>query len=384
MMREGGWGATWALVFCALGVIAGIVALSLLPVSRKTGHVVGVVALMLSFLAPAVGLLAMARQRHGVDEAVARESERPGRSARMRHDGYRESQSAARIGFYACIAPLLLGATAAFLGTRKMEDAKVPRAFAGVTCGFAFLTGLGACAASNGPLPPDVSLEASRLQDAAAEIRNVSGGGLGAGCWDLEHTVNELYWHSTDKKEWPRHFDPELRVIVPDFDALASQCVRSRMSYAAQNDLLTSPLLVDDALKKEIGEVHSGGWTSDTSIGDSFADRGLPGKVTLGSPTVSGRLPPEVIQRIVRYNTGRYRRCYADGLARSSSLHGRITVKFTIGHDGAVASTSNGGSDLGDPAVVKCVVQAFENLSFPQPEGGNVTVQFPLVFTAEN
>jgi hypothetical protein len=255
MIREGGWGVTWALVLGALGVIAGIVALSLLPVSRRTGHVVGILALILSILAPSIALLGMSSRRRDVDEQVAWDTDHPGRRARTHHDGYRDSQTAARVGFYASIAPFLLGAAAAFLGARRKPDddtEKFPPAFAAVTASFALLTGIGARLASSGPLPPDMSIETARLLDARGEIITVSGGGIGAGCFDLEQTVNDLYWHPAEKKEWPRNFDPALRRIAPDFDALATRCVRSRMSYAAKNDLLTSPLLVDDALKKEI------------------------------------------------------------------------------------------------------------------------------------
>jgi hypothetical protein len=56
-------------------------------------------------------------------------------------------------------------------------------------------------------------------------------------------------------------------------------------------------------------------------------------------------------------------------------------VRFVIGRDGAVSQVGNGGSDLGDPAVVSCVVRAFYGLSFPQPENGIVTVTYPIVFT---
>ena len=97
---------------------------------------------------------------------------------------------------------------------------------------------------------------------------------------------------------------------------------------------------------------------------------------------VSGRLPPEVIQRIVRQNFGRFRLCYENGMRGNPSLAGRVAVRFVIGRDGAVSNVGNGGSDLPDAAVVSCVVRAFYGLSFPQPDGGIVTVTYPIVFTA--
>ena len=49
--------------------------------------------------------------------------------------------------------------------------------------------------------------------------------------------------------------------------------------------------------------------------------------------------------------------------------------------DGPVTSAQNGGSDLPDSAAVSCVVRSFFGLSFPQPEGGIVTVSYPIMFT---
>ena len=103
-------------------------------------------------------------------------------------------------------------------------------------------------------------------------------------------------------------------------------------------------------------------------------------KTRAGAVQVSGRLPPEVIQRIVRQNFGRFRQCYEKGLARIPSLEGKVSVRFVIGKDGSVGSVSDAGSDLPDPATKKCLLAAFSGLSFPQPEGGIVTVVYPLVF----
>ncbi len=103
-------------------------------------------------------------------------------------------------------------------------------------------------------------------------------------------------------------------------------------------------------------------------------------KVRMGATTVSGRLPPEVIQRIVRQNYGRFRMCYEQGLARNPNLEGRVQVRFVIGRDGSVSNVANGGSDLPDSGVVSCVISAYYGLSFPQPEGGIVTVVYPIMF----
>ncbi|MBK8213769.1 MAG: AgmX/PglI C-terminal domain-containing protein [Myxococcales bacterium] len=100
-----------------------------------------------------------------------------------------------------------------------------------------------------------------------------------------------------------------------------------------------------------------------------------------GTPTVNGHLPAETIQRVVRANFGRFRNCYDAGLRTNPSLGGRVVTKFVISRDGSVSLSADGGSDLPDRNVVSCVVRSYQNLSFPTPEGGQVTVTYPLVFT---
>jgi hypothetical protein len=96
---------------------------------------------------------------------------------------------------------------------------------------------------------------------------------------------------------------------------------------------------------------------------------------------VNGRLPPEAVQRVVRQSFGRLRACYEAGLLRSPDLEGRIAVKFVIDRDGQVAMASTAESTLGDASVAACVARAYESMSFPRPEGGIVTVVYPVVFT---
>jgi hypothetical protein len=137
-----------------------------------------------------------------------------------------------------------------------------------------------------------------------------------------------------------------------------------------------------------LGNIGTMGHGAGTGTGQGFGSghgrlggshRTKAPQVRMGTTQVSGRLPPEVIRRIVRQNYGRFRLCYEQGLGRNPNLEGRVTVRFVIGRDGAVSNVSNGGSDLPDSNVVNCVVKAFYGLSFPKPEGGIVTVQYPIM-----
>lgn len=96
---------------------------------------------------------------------------------------------------------------------------------------------------------------------------------------------------------------------------------------------------------------------------------------------LSGTLPAEVVQRIVRQNFGRFRMCYENGLKANPNLTGRVAVRFVIGRDGAVSNVGNAGSDIPDSGVVSCVISAYYGLSFPAPKDGIVTVTYPIMFS---
>jgi hypothetical protein len=122
-------------------------------------------------------------------------------------------------------------------------------------------------------------------------------------------------------------------------------------------------------------------------IGRSF---GRPGGVhvargpqlrPVGNTIVTGHIPSEVIQRIVRQSFGRFRNCYEEGLRTNPNLEGRVTARFVISRDGSVATVQSGGSDLPDPRVVSCVLRTYSSLSFPSPQDGIVTVTYPLSFS---
>ena len=119
-----------------------------------------------------------------------------------------------------------------------------------------------------------------------------------------------------------------------------------------------------------------------SSVGRNKPDRkpGSPSIRMATGTTVSGRIPADVIQRIVRQNYGRFRACYEIGLRTNPNLEGRVTARFVIGRDGAVSNVSSSG-DLPDANVKSCVASAFYGLSFPSPEGGIVTVSYPIMLT---
>lgn len=114
-----------------------------------------------------------------------------------------------------------------------------------------------------------------------------------------------------------------------------------------------------------------------------LGQRGSPSaKVAVGTTTVSGRLPPEIIRRIVQRNVPRLRYCYEKGLTTNPTLTGKVVVRFVIEKDGSVGAVSDGGSSMPDAAVTSCVLATFQSIAFPTPEGGVVVVVYPIVFSS--
>jgi hypothetical protein len=103
-----------------------------------------------------------------------------------------------------------------------------------------------------------------------------------------------------------------------------------------------------------------------------------PVGMKVGQTTISGRLPPALIQSTIRKNYDVFRKCYEQGLGRDAKLRGKVTARFVIGRDGKVSNVTDGGSDLPDAVVVACVLKAFQTIIFPAPEGGIVTVIYPI------
>lgn len=97
-----------------------------------------------------------------------------------------------------------------------------------------------------------------------------------------------------------------------------------------------------------------------------------------------GRLSAVHIQNQVREYASQQRKCYEQGLARNPDLAGRVEVRFVIALDGSVKTVEIKANSLPDCQVVGCVSDVFRSLRFDPPQGGTVTVVYPVVFdTAE-
>lgn len=105
------------------------------------------------------------------------------------------------------------------------------------------------------------------------------------------------------------------------------------------------------------------------------------GQASTRATAVAGRLPPPLIQIVVRARFGEFRPCFEAGLKHNPELTGRVMARFVIDRDGSVSNVADGGSDLPDAEVTTCVLKAFYGLRFPRPDGGIVTVVYPIMLS---
>jgi hypothetical protein len=98
---------------------------------------------------------------------------------------------------------------------------------------------------------------------------------------------------------------------------------------------------------------------------------------------ITGRIPAEVIRAEVRSHFGKFRMCYEEVLKVDPKLGGRITTRFIIGLDGTVTEVAASQLTLPSCAFAQCVLDHFEDMTFPKPEGGIVTVTYPIQFAPE-
>lgn len=155
---------------------------------------------------------------------------------------------------------------------------------------------------------------------------------------------------------------------------------------AAAPPSTSAPVVVDEPRERDAGGTFGAALGSFGSTGldagDAFASgrRSTVPSIRQGATQVVGRLPPEVVQRVVRQNFGRFRLCYEKGLVTNPKLEGKVVTRFVIDRSGAVTSATDDASDLPDKTVVSCVVSSFAKMAFPQPEAGDVTVTYPIIF----
>ena len=384
--RNGGWPNFLILLLGLFGFVLGVAAAVVAAFRSRAGRVLGAVAAGLAIVILGTGALGVMFGHRATDRALAGAGISAVQSERIQREGYLESKSCAEFGLGAALFPLLGGAIA-LLASRRQG-----LALPGAMLGIAALVAAGDAALVAQKLPGHDYPIDDPVWSMLEAKEDIDGGQVRQGCERLESSLGARSADGTAVGDPSR---------LPDFERLAGVCMDARIDAALEDgpgalgELLTGtkPEMLDEAHRKRIHDelakleplkiAHDGsdvtGLAMLPGMGATAPDARV--RIRAHGVSVNGRLPPEVVQRIVQQSFARFRLCYDMGAQTNPKLEGDVQVRFVIGRTGDVSTVADGGSTLADARVVTCIERQFDQLSFPAPEGGIVTVLYPMTFT---
>jgi outer membrane biosynthesis protein TonB len=104
-----------------------------------------------------------------------------------------------------------------------------------------------------------------------------------------------------------------------------------------------------------------------------------PGITSTGAPT-RGTLPKAVIDKQLKSAGPAIQACYERALKTKPELRGTVDINFVVAPDGKVAHANVNESDdaLSDTPTLDCILAEIRKLTFPEPNGGRVFINYPL------
>lgn len=180
--------------------------------------------------------------------------------------------------------------------------------------------------------------------------------------------------------EGPRSSVESFRAVVP---GLASTAGIGAITFHVAQDVSFSrlaPFLAEVVDLSERASLTRGVTVSVQEIDIVQASRS-PTPIAAEGTVATGRLAPEIIQKVVRANFGEFRKCYERAIVRDPNAEGKAATRLVIGRDGTVSDARTTLSGNLPPEVGTCMEAAFRHLTFDAPSGGIVTVTYPIVFS---
>ncbi len=398
LLREGGAFAFLAVVLGVIGAGVGVkAALLRRGGNRRAAATLGMVALGLAILTAGAGVGGTVLGKRATDRAIA--SLDVVKADQLRRKGYEEAQGASLVGFFAALAPLLLGALTAMGRDAGGTSARMAVAVAGLAAGAAL-------SQSRQPLPDATYAFAEADTDAWALASTMDLVGRSSEPWVCPNFEKALarYWQPADPAEWPRKLTrpppPELAGWKKAAQACATVQVTALAEYVQGLRAPGAPKKPDPRLVELLGP----GSTFDPNevvmhlmqsvlvqdevnrmklmaIAEELVPDAPPG------PTTPQDGPPaavrEAIATVVYASSSALRACYEAGLAARPKLQGWVLVRMDIAADGTVAAATDFSvPPFPDAHVVTCVLELVKRFKFPAGVGPG-TVEYPFDFRPE-
>ncbi len=394
----------WLVIPVALlALILGIVALlgGTIGKNPRPFSFVGIVAMGIAGIGLLLGGLGAWYGRQHVEEALAFVVPSDFvQGEKMWLAGYDEARSAPMVALVLVVLPLLLALAGTAVSWLRSRDPAGRRPLVdGATAGMAAIFAFGGLvAAIVGSLPAEDTARARALD----QMRTVTKSTIRrTDCDPCPVLASAIEYRGAERidedvpgatKRAHQCVDDWLDRIEAGVKAKRA-CANVREPSAVGGPPAPAPLhdgTSDDpdgaepsARDKALRDAAEFGMIGLLGHGAKKSDRKAELQKVLDSPLlIDDAQRAQVIRRIVRQDQGRFRLCYERALRHDPDLRGRIHVRFIIGKDGTVDSVTTTG-DIPNRDMIACVADQFRKIRFPQPEGGSVSVHYPLKFSPD-
>ena len=124
---------------------------------------------------------------------------------------------------------------------------------------------------------------------------------------------------------------------------------------------------------------NRGGLTAEPTPGPKGKPAHAAPRVKVDVTDVRGDASEADMQRAARLKSyWPFRICYEQGLRRMQKLHGSIKLRLTIGPSGRPSGVQQLAAELGDAAVVSCIVKSATGLDLPAPSAGTPQITLDI------
>jgi TonB family protein len=135
------------------------------------------------------------------------------------------------------------------------------------------------------------------------------------------------------------------------------------------------------------GTPGTAGGTTPSAAENGVIERGprvTTGGFHLGEETdATGTMDPRVFSFVYNQKRAQISACYSSS-SRSRAVSGVIVLRVRINRQGLVGSTRVISDSVRVPELTQCVQTAVRSWRYPQPEGGEVEVDYPMRFGASS
>jgi TonB family protein len=135
------------------------------------------------------------------------------------------------------------------------------------------------------------------------------------------------------------------------------------------------------------GPPGTAGGTTPSAAENGVIERGprvTTGGFHLGEETdATGTMDPRVFSFVYNQKRAQISACYSSS-SRSRAVSGVIVLRVRINRQGLVGSTRVISDSVRVPELTQCVQTAVRSWRYPQPEGGEVEVDYPMRFGASS